>query len=129
MKFILRTFFRTLRAVLGPFLLLANWITRPRGVVRPAAAQHAIDARTRALALYHFPTCPFCLKARRAMRRLSLDIELRNAQHDPAHRQALLAGGGKLQTPCLLIAGADGQATWMYESAAIMAYLEHEFGG
>lgn len=128
MKFIIRTFFKTLRAIIGPILLLVNWITQPKGIVRPAAEQHAIDARTQHLALYHFPTCPFCIKVRRTIRRLSLKIDLRNAQHDPVHRQALLADGGKIQTPCLLITNADGATTWMYESADIQAYLEQAFG-
>jgi glutaredoxin len=128
MKIVARLFFRTLRAVLGPFLLLGDRLTRPKGVVRPAAAQQAVDVRTRNLALYHFPTCPFCLKARRTMRRLSLDIELRDARHDDAHRAALVAGGGKPQVPCLLIASADGQQSWLYESDAISAYLNREFG-
>jgi Glutaredoxin. len=128
MKFLIRTFFKTLRAVIGPFLLAANWLTQPKPLARPAAEQQAIDARTRGLALYHFPTCPFCLKVRRVIRRLALNIELRNAQHDPAHRQSLLAGGGKIQTPCLMIPGSDGHATWLYESDDIIAWLEAEFG-
>lgn len=128
MKPLIRLFFRTLRAVLGPFLLLGNWLTQPKGVVRPAAAQQAVDSRTQKLALYHFPTCPFCLKTRRTMRRLSLNIELRDARHDDAHRTALVAGGGKPQVPCLLINGDDGTQTWLYESDAINAYLNREFG-
>ena len=128
MKTVIRLFFKTLRAILGPFLLLGNWLTRPKGVVRSDRDQQAIDTRTQQLALYHFPTCPFCLKVRRAIRRQSLKINLRNAQHDPAHRAALLAGGGKIQTPCLQITDAAGHTTWMYESDAILAYLKHEFG-
>ena len=128
MKLVARLFFRTLRAILGPFLLLGNWLTRPKGIVRPAAEQQAVDARTHKLALYHFPTCPFCLKTRRAIRRLSLDIELRNARSDEAHRAALIAGGGKPQVPCLLITDANGQTTWLYESDAINAWLNCEFG-
>src|SRR5512134_4009785 len=106
MKLLIRLFFKTLRAILGPFLLLGDWLTRPKGVVRSAADQQAVDARTRALALYHFPTCPFCLKTRRTMRQLSLDIELRDARKEGAHRAALVAGGGKPQVPCLVITGA-----------------------
>lgn len=128
MKPLIRLFFRTLRAILGPFLLLGDWLTRPKGVVRPAAAQQAVDARTRNLALYHFPTCPFCLKTQRVMRRLSLDIELRNARSNETHRAALIAGGGKPQVPCLLITDDNGQQTWLYESDAINAYLTREFG-
>ena len=127
MKPIIRLFFKILRALLGPVLLLLNRITRPKGIVRHSAAQQAVDARTARLALYHFPTCPFCLKTRRTMRRLSLNIDLRNAQHDPAHRQALVAGGSKIQTPCLRITDAQGQSTWLYESRDIIAYLEREF--
>jgi glutaredoxin len=128
MKPVIRLFFKTLRAVLGPFLLLGNWLTRPKGIVRPEAEQHAIDACTRTLALYHFPTCPFCLKTRRVIRRLSLKIELRDAKNDPVHRAALIAGGGKPQVPCLLITDANGEQTWLYESDAINAYLNREFG-
>ena len=128
MKLLIRLFFKILRAVLGPFLLLGDRLTRPKGIVRPDTEQHAVDARTRDLALYHFPTCPFCLKTRRVMRRLSLDIELRDAKNDKAHRAALVDGGGKPQVPCLLIADAQGRQTWLYESDAINAYLNREFG-
>ena len=113
MKPLIRLFFRTLRLVLTPFLLVGNWLTQPKGIVRPPAEQQAVDARTQNLALYHFPTCPFCLKTRRTLRRLSLNIELRDAQHDEAHRAALIAGGGKPQVPCLLITAADGKQTWL----------------
>lgn len=129
MKFLIRVFFKTLRLILAPFLLLGYWLTRPKGIVRPVAEQQAIDARTHNLALYHFPTCPFCLKTRRVMRRLSLKIELRDAQNNPAHRTSLIAGGGKPQVPCLVITDAQGKQTWLYESDAINTYLKREFGG
>jgi len=128
MKPLIRLFFRTLRLILAPFMLVGYWLTRPKGVVRSPADQQAVDARTRTLALYHYPTCPFCLKTRRTMQRLSLNIELRDAQHDATHREALIAGGGKPQVPCLLITDAGGQKTWLYESDAINAYLNSEFG-
>lgn len=127
MKPLIRLFFKTLRALVGPVLLLGHRLTRPKGVMRTDLAQQAVDARTAQMALYHFPTCPFCLKARRTIQRLSLNIELRNAQHDPAHRQALLTGGGKIQTPCLRITDTQGQCVWLYESHDIIAYLEREF--
>ena len=129
MKPLIRLFFKTLRLILGPFLLLGNWLTQPKGIVRPEAEQRAIDARARSLALYHFPTCPFCLKSRRTMRRLSLNIELRDVRNNETHRAALIAGGGKPQVPCLLITDDNGQHTWLYESDAINAYLNREFGG
>ena len=128
MKPLIRLFFKALRLILGPFLLLGNWLTQPKGIVRPEAEQRAIDARTRKLALYHFPTCPFCLKSRRVMKRLSLNIELRDARNNENHRTALVAGGGKPQVPCLLITDDDGKQTWLYESDAINAYFIREFG-
>lgn len=128
MKPVIRLFFKTLRLILGPFLLLGNWLTQPKGIVRPEAEQRAVDARTHKLALYHFPTCPFCLKSRRVMKRLSLNIELRDARNNETHRAALVAGGGKPQVPCLLITDDDGKQTWLYESDAINAYFNREFG-
>jgi glutaredoxin len=128
MKPLIRLFFKTLRMLLTPFVLAWYGLTRPKGIVRPDVEQQAIDARTQNLALYHYPTCPFCLKTRREIRRLSLKIELRDAQNDQTHRAALIAGGGKPQVPCLLITDAQGQQTWMYESDAINAFLNHEFG-
>ncbi len=128
MKPVIRLFFRTLRLILGPFLLLGNWLTQPKGIVRPEAEQHAIDARTKHLALYHYPTCPFCLKTRRVIKRLSLNIELRDAKNEGPNRTALIAGGGKPQVPCLLITDDSGKQTWLYESDAINAYLSREFG-
>ena len=128
MKPLVRLFFKTLRAILAPFLLLGDRLTRPKGIVRSPEDQAAVDARTRRLALYHFPTCPFCIKTRRGMRRLSLDIELRDARSDENHRAALIAGGGKAQVPCLLITGDDGSQTWLYESSDINAWLDREFG-
>ncbi len=128
MKPVIRFFFRTLRILLGPVLLLGNWLTRPKGIVRPEAEQQAIDARTQQLVLFHFPTCPFCIKTRRVIRRLSLKIELRDARNNPADRAALIAGGGKPQVPCLRITDAQGTQTWLYESDAINAYLNGEFG-
>ena len=115
MKFLIRTFFKTLRIVLGPFVLLWEKITTPKGIVRPAEQQQQIDLQCADLALYQFKTCPFCIKVRRAMRGLSLKVELRDAQHDPVHRAALLQGGGQIKTPCLKITDVQGNTQWMYE--------------
>ena len=127
MRLVIRTFFKTLRLVLGPFILLWEKVTTPRGIVRPAEQQQQIDLQCADLALYQFKTCPFCIKVRRAMRGLSLNVELRDAQHDPVHRAALLQGGGKIMTPCLKITDAHGDSQWMYESDEIIRYLRQCF--
>ncbi len=127
MKWFIRLFFRTLRLVLSPIILSIDWLTTPRGIQREPEAQAEVDAQTRALSLYQFRACPFCIKTRRALKRLSLNIELRDAQHDPEHRATLLKEGGKVQTPCLRIEEGD-EVTWLYESDAIIQYLESRFG-
>ena len=127
MKFIVRTFFRTLRLVLTPFMLLGEKLTTPRGIERPAAAQQQVDRECQNLALYQFKSCPFCIKVRKEISRLSLNIELRDAQHDPQHREALLQAGGKIQTPCLKITDDQGNSRWMYESGDIIQYLQQRF--
>jgi glutaredoxin len=127
MKQIVRLFFKILRRILGPILLAIDWITTPRGVVRSPQAQQAVDAATRTLTLYQFKTCPFCMKVRRASKRLSLRIDTRDAQHDAAARAELQQATGKVQVPCLRIVAADGSVRWVPESDAIVNYLQGRF--
>lgn len=127
MKTMIRVFFRTLRLALMPFMLLWTKLAMPKGISRPAEAQQEINLECARLVLYHFPTCPFCIKVRREMARLSLLIALRDAQHNPEHRADLLQGGGKIQTPCLRIADGQGNVQWMYESNDIIKYLQQRF--
>jgi len=127
MKWLIRYFFKTLRMVLAPVILLLNKLTTPRGITRDPEQQQQIDAATRQLALYQFRSCPFCIKVRRAARRLSLNIEQRDALHDSTHRTALLEGGGEVKVPCLRITENDGQVRWLYESDDIITYLQARF--
>ncbi|UCE90171.1 MAG: glutaredoxin, partial [Pseudomonadota bacterium] len=120
MKWFFRIFFKTLRAILGPLLLLWDRLTTPKGVQRPAHEQQHVDQRTRHLVLYQYRTCPFCIKVRRAIKRLSLSIETRDAQGDPLSREQLLQGGGQVRVPCLKIVDENGDTTWMYESTEIV---------
>lgn len=127
MKPLIRTFFQTLRIVLGPFMLLRERLTRPTGLVRAPALQQTVDLQCRSLALYQYSTCPFCIKVRQEMRRLSLPIERRDAQKDAQNRADLLQGGGNVKVPCLRITDATGQSQWLYESGAIISYLRSRF--
>jgi glutaredoxin len=127
MKTAIRLFFKTLRTVLGPFMLLKERLTQPSGMVRDPAVQTTVNLQCQNLALYQFNTCPFCIKVRQEMRRLSLPIEQRDAQHNAAHRAELLQGGGAVKVPCLKITDANGQSQWLYDSAAIVAYLRSRF--
>ncbi len=127
MKFVFRIFFKTLRIVLAPLILIWEFVTRPKGIVRPPELQKQIDAECLDLALYQFKTCPFCVKVRREMRRLSLNIPLLDAQADSPIRADLIRGGGKAVVPCLRITDAQGNSEWMYESAQIIQYLHTRF--
>jgi glutaredoxin len=120
-------FFKALRIALGPFLLLWEFITRPKGLVRVPAQQALVDASTRSLVLYQFKTCPFCMKVRQEMARLSLRIEKRDAQYHETNRSALIAAVGKPKVPCLQITHDSGQVEWLLDSKAIMAYLQGRF--
>jgi glutathione S-transferase len=55
-------------------------------------------------------------------------VALHDAKNDPIARDRLLAGGGKIKVPCLHIQ-EGGQSRWLYESNAIIAYLEQRFAG
>ena len=127
MKFFIRLFFKSLRTVLGPVMLMKEALTRPKGVVRTPAAQQAVDRTCSNLALYQYQTCPFCIKVRQEMRRLSLNVAHVNAQHEGPERTALLQGGGHAKVPCLKITDASGDSRWLYDSGKIIAYLRERF--
>ena len=127
MRIFIRFFFKTLRILLGPFMLLWEVVSSPRGITRPADEQQRIDEETTKLALYQYSTCPFCIKVRRTIKQLSLNIEFRDVRRDPRHREALILGGGRVQVPCLRIDNDDKTSTWIYESDDINQYLQDHF--
>ena len=128
MKTIIRSFFKFLRIVLGPVMLLKEKLTRPQGIVRPAAAQQSADLQCQSLALYQYKTCPFCMKVRHEMARLSLNIQRIDAQPPGADRDALTHEGGQTKVPCLKITDSAGKSQWLYESDKIIGYLRGRFG-
>ena len=127
MRLFFKYFFKTAQYIIGPIMLLWDKLTTPRGIVRSPEDQQQIDASTKNLVLYEFRMCPFCIKARRAIKRLSLNIERRDAMRQQSSREELLAGGGNIKVPCLKITDDTGGTTWMYESSDIIAYLQQRF--
>ncbi|RIA36455.1 glutaredoxin [Ectopseudomonas oleovorans] len=119
---------KALRIGLGQIVVFADWISRPRKLKRSPEAQAEVQRATSDLALYQFQACPFCVKVRRSLHRLNLPVELRDAKNDAGHRQALEQQGGRIKVPCLRIE-ENGQSTWLYESKAIIAYLDQRFAG
>ena len=127
MKILFRLFFKIIRIIIGPIILFINWITMPKGLRRPTEDQQRIDEQTKNMTLYQFRTCPFCIKVRREKKRLSLNIEILDAQHNPEHREQLLKGGGKIKVPCLKTYDENGKAIWMYDSHNIIQVLQDKF--
>jgi glutaredoxin len=127
MKIIIRTFFRTLRIILGPVMLLKEKLTRRQGIVRMQAVQQSADLQCQNLALYQYKTCPFCMKVRQEISRLSLNITRIDAQHPGPDRDALTREGGQAKVPCLKITDAAGNSQWMYDSEKIVGYLQGRF--
>ena len=76
------------------------------------------------LALYHFSTCPFCLRVRAAMKMMGVHVPLKDARGDDEARRELLEGGGRTQVPCLRIEDPEGHVDWLYESADIIHWLK-----
>lgn len=117
---------KAVREGLGRIIVLVDFLTRPKKLQRGAPAQAQVDTALASMSLYQFYACPFCVRTRRALHRLNLPIELRDAQHDQQHRQDLLEQGGAIKVPCLRI-DEGSQSRWLYESPAIIAYLEERF--
>lgn len=127
MKTLVKFFFKTLRLLLGPVMRLWEVISRPKGIVRAPVLQAQVDQQCSGLALYQFQTCPFCIKVRQEMCRLSLNIERRDAQRDAKNRTDLIQGFGQPKVPCLKITDPAGNSQWLVESGAIIAYLRGRF--
>lgn len=127
MRPLIRLFFRTLRAILGPILLLGDKISEPKPIRRPKKEQQRLNQFTKSMSLYHYQACPFCIKVRRTIKRLALSIETIDTRQDTSQRDALLNGGGQIKVPCLRIDNDNGTTTWMYESSDIVNYLQKRF--
>ena len=79
------------------------------------------------LALYHFETCPFCHRVRRAAQRLGIELELLDIFGDARHLRELTEATGRRTVPVLRIEDENG-VRYMPESTDIIAYLEERFG-
>ncbi|MFT6733603.1 MAG: glutaredoxin [Polaribacter sp.] len=118
---------RIIHWFLGLLILFIDWLTTPKSIQRPAEMQADVNEQSRSITLYQYKACPFCVKVRRSLKRLSLPIETLDAKRCDTAKQELLAGGGKLKVPCLKIEEGEGGTQWMYDSKDIIGYLEQRF--
>ncbi|MGO3740530.1 glutathione S-transferase N-terminal domain-containing protein [Marinomonas foliarum] len=122
----MKLFIKLIRNLLGLIIATLDVLTRGTKLKRSLEEQQQVNVQAANLALYQFFACPFCIKTRRAIYKLNLPIEKRNAQEGSPHREALLQGGGKVKVPCLRIE-EEGKVEWLYESSEIIRYLEKRF--
>ena len=118
---------KVIRWILGQIILVLDFLTSPKAVVREAARQKAIDDVTATMSMYQFKTCPFCVKVRRELKRHALHIELRDAKNDAELKAELVREGGQHKVPCLRIEKPGHSVEWLYESNDIIAYLKNQF--
>lgn len=89
--------------------------------------QKRVSDECEKLKLYHMHNCPYCMRVRKAAKRLALNIEQRDINVNQEWEQELVRHGGKRQVPCLKITGPDGKTQWLYESIDIINYLTDRF--
>ncbi|MEM7208512.1 MAG: glutathione S-transferase N-terminal domain-containing protein [Pseudomonadota bacterium] len=118
---------KIVRWCLGRLILFVDWVTRPSAPKRSVEDQQAVNARAIGLALYEFRACPFCVKVRRELKRLGVDLERRDAARNPEHKRDLVEQGGRYKVPCLRINEGGGRERWLYESDDVIAYLRERF--
>jgi len=115
------------REGVGGLMAFISFLTRPRKIKRSPDEQLAVIEKARTMSVYQYFACPFCIKTRRAIHRLNIPMEYRDAQvRGGEHRSTLESEGGQIKVPCLRI--DDGEKTsWLYESSEIIAYLNQQF--
>ncbi len=122
-----RLLLKIFREGVGGLMAFISYLTRPRKIKRGAEAQLKVDKQAKAMSVYQYFACPFCIKTRRTIHRLNIPLEYRDAQvRGGEHRNTLEQEGGQIKVPCLRIDKGD-QSTWLYETNDIIAYLNQQF--
>ncbi len=119
---------KALRNGLGLIIVGLDRLTRPSAIRRTSDQQAQAQEAVKGLALYQLYACPFCVKVRRHIHRLNVDIECRDIGKHPHYRQELEAQGGRVMVPCLRIEDSTG-IHWCYESSEIIHYLDNRLTG
>ena len=77
------------------------------------------------LELFQLEKCPYCKVVREKLAALGLDYIVRNFKDGGTNEDVLMKIGGKDQVPFLI---DTSTGTAMYESDAIISYLEQRYG-
>ena len=118
---------KLIRIILGEIILFFSAVFKPSQIqTRSPEEQSRVDEQTKALTLYKFRRCPFCVKVKRHLKRLRLNMVTRDILKHKQYEAELISGGGKRKVPCLRIE-EKGSVKWLYESSDINAYLTEHF--
>lgn len=115
---------RIARKAIGAVILGVDKITSPSALQRSEQEQALIDQKTSRLTLFEMVACPFCVKVRREIKRLGLNIERVDVKRSDVDMNTLVTEGGKFQVPCLCIENEKNKE-WLYESDDIINYLRN----
>ncbi len=110
------------RKLVGAVILATDKITSPTGPNRTEQEQALFDKKTSNITIYEMLACPYCVKVRREIKRLGLNINRLDVKQSVEAMENLVNGGGKFQVPCLKIQN-DKDIQWMYESDDIIDFL------
>jgi glutaredoxin len=114
-----------IRNGLGLIIVFVDWISRPKAAQRSAEEQVKAQAAVSEISLYQFFACPFCVKTRRAIHALNVDVESRDINKNLHFRTELQESAGKVKVPCLRIEEND-EVRWMYESNDIIEFIQNK---
>jgi len=89
----------------------------------PDVSTTPVVASQKKLYLYHYDGCLFCWRVKRVIKKLGIDVELRDIWESGEYRQQLLGARGRQTVPVLLEVDVDGRQQWIPESSDIIAYL------
>ena len=66
--------------------------------------------------------CPYCIKVLKYMKKNDIEVPLKEINEDQAAEETLKKEGGKVQVPCLFIAGEP-----LYESDDIIQWFKNNW--
>lgn len=114
---------KIVRKSLGAVVVGIDKMTRPKAIVRSSEEQEHVQSLMEGLSLYQLHACPFCVKTRRAIFKLNVNMDIRDIGENLEFRNELASNGGRVMVPCLRIEEGS-HVRWMYESNDIIDYLE-----
>ncbi|MEM8629430.1 MAG: glutaredoxin [Chlamydiota bacterium] len=78
------------------------------------------------LTLFYRRTCPFCTKVLDALKDWKEEVSRKDLDENSAYASELIEIGGKRQVPCLVYTTDQDEKKALYESDAIVAWLENK---